>query len=120
MSNDRRNPFLLPGSDHLQYTSAADRLHAVQGFTLQQCVDAINLPVVLQKTVLAALRRRMGSLKAELIVESYFNLKDLEQWVTSKHCNMDMLQEKLKVEIRPRAIKIIKAEIARREEASVS
>lgn len=62
---EKRNPFLLPGSESIQHISADDRIHAVKSFTKQQCVAAIELPIVLQKTVIKAIRRRMKELNNE-------------------------------------------------------
>lgn len=56
-----KNPFVT-GSINGQsfgHTSAADRLQAVKSFSVRQCIDAIENVPGLQKTVRAAIRRRM-------------------------------------------------------------
>jgi len=43
--------------------SAADRIYKVKSFDMQQCIAAIELPEILQKTVRQAIQRRMKQLR---------------------------------------------------------
>lgn len=60
-----RNPFYKGAIKGRPFyaLSAADRIYMVEKFSLQQCIAAIELPQVLQKTVLQAIKRRMRQLK---------------------------------------------------------
>jgi len=59
------DPFLisrLKNGQQLRKVDAASRIEAVKTFSVRQCVDAINLPEVLQKSVRQAIQRRIAQL----------------------------------------------------------